>query len=274
MMGVVASGIGVGQLIVPPLSNWLISIYGWRISYLTIGSLCMVIIMASTRFLKRDPKQMGLLPDGEGQAEKGISPIKDQGLPLREAIRTRQFWMFCLILLPWIFSLIIVLVHGVIHAIGLGLSPASAANILAIIGVAGIAGRLAFGRLADTIGIKPVLIISLALTVVAFLWLLVAKGMWQLYLFAIIFGIAYGTFETLHSPIIAELFGLGSLGSIFGVVLAIGSIGFVSGPVIAGHIFDVSGSYQTAFVICVVMSFVSLAVALLLPLKRAKYKTA
>ena len=274
MMGVVVSGIGVGQLTIPPLANWLISNYGWRISYLIVGSICMVTIIICAQFLKHDPSQIGLLPDGESKPkqENPITAAEAKEFSVHEAVSTKQFWLFCIVFLPWMFCLSVILVHGVIHAIGLGMSPTSAAYILSIIGIAGIVGRLAFGRLADLIGIKPVLIISLGLMSLAFFWLIVAKEMWMLYLFAAIFGIAYGTFEILQSPIVAELFGLSSLGTIFGIALAIGSIGFVIGPVVAGYIFDVTNNYQIAFVICTALSLISLASALLLPLTKTKGK--
>ncbi len=270
MMGIVTSGIGVGQLIIPPLANWLISAYSWRISFLIIGGMSMGIIIISAQFLRGDPNQIGQLPYGENEAKQEVLAAEAREFSVREAIRTKQFWMLCVIFIPWIFCLSVVMIHMVIHAIGLGMSPASAANILAIIGIAGIIGRLALGRLADVIGIKPVLIISFVLYSIAFLWLLIARETWMLFLFAVIFGISYATFETLHSPIIAELFGLSSLGAISGVIFATSSIGFTFGPVIAGYIFDVTGSYQRAFLICAVMTFISLTSAVLLPLTRGK----
>lgn len=270
MMGIVTSGIGVGQLIYPPVVNWLISTYGWRMSFLIIGSITMGIIMISVQFLRRDPYQIGQLPYGESAAKQGGPVVEARGFSLREAIRTRQFWLFCVIFISFSFCFSVVLVHSVIHAIRLGMSPASAANILAIIGITGIVGRLAFGRLADVIGLKPVLIISFVLMPIAFLWLVIAGEMWMVYLFAAIYGISYVVFEFLMSPIIADLFGVSFLGTISGVALAIGGIGFTLGPVVAGYIFDVTSSYQLAFLICATVAFIGLICSMLLPLTRGK----
>ena len=269
MLGIVASGIGVGQLIIPPTASWLISAYGWRISYLVLGAICMIITIISAQFLRQDPNQSGLAPYEKRNTQE-TSVLETRGLSASEAIRTRQFWLFCGIWLPWMFCLSVILVHIVIHATGLGMAPASAASIIAIIGITGIVGRLALGHLADLIGLKPVLILCLSLSSASFLWLLITGEAWMLYLFAAIFGIAYGTFEVLQSPIMAQLFGLGSFGSIFGIALAFSSIGFITGPVVAGHIFDITGSYQVAFIICAAMTFISLASAALLPITRAK----
>ena len=272
MIGVAVSGIGVGQLIYPPVANWLISAYDWRMSFLLMGGTTMGIIMISAQFLRRDPGQIGLSPYGESEAKQEYPVVETSGLSLREAIRTKQFWVFGMIYLSWTFCLSTVLVHSVIHAIGLGISPASAANILAIIGVTGIIGRLVFGRLADIIDIKPVLLISFLLMSIDFLWLVIAGEIWMVYLFAAIFGISYGAFEILQSPIIARLFGLSSLGTILGVVHTFASIGLGLGSVVTGYIFDVSGSYQVAFLICAAMAFICVISAALLPLTRGKKK--
>lgn len=270
MMGIFISGIGVGQLIMPPVANWLISAYGWRLSCLVIGSILMGIIVISAQFLRRDPYQMGLLAYGESKAKQENPVIEAGGIYLREAICTRQFWIYCVILITFSFCFSVVLVHSVIHAIGLGMTPASAANILAIIGIAGIISRLAFGRLADIIGMKLVLTLSFVLMSVAFLNLAMAGEIWMIYLFAAIYGISYVVFEILMSPIMAELFGLSSLGTITGVSFAIGGTGFIFGPVVSGYIFDISGSYQVAFLICAAMAIIATIFAALLPLTRSK----
>jgi MFS family permease len=256
MMGIVTSGIGVGQLLYPPLVSRLISTYGWRLSYLIMGGVSMVVILISAWFLKRNPAQL-----------EPLSP-EVSGASVSEAVRTRRFWMFCGAFLSWMFCLGVVLVHSVVHAIDLGMAPKDAANILAIIGVAGIIGRPAFGRLADKVGIKPALQISLFLLAVNFLWLVLARETWMIHLFAAVFGIAYGTFEMLESSIVADLFGLGGLSTILGVAFAFGAVGFILGPVVAGHIFDVAGSYHLAFLISAVMALLSLTSASLLPLSR------
>ena len=270
MMAIVTSGIGVGQLIVPVGANWLISAYGWRTSYLIIGSISMGIIVIAAQFLRKSPSQKGQLPYGESKTKQEGSIEEPEGLSVREAMRTKQFWMYCGIFFSWVFLLSFVMVHSVIHAIGLGLSSASAANIMAIIGITGIIGRLMFGRLSDKIGMKPVLIISFGLLSIGFLILLGAEGMWMIYLFAATFGISYGTVEVLESPIAANLFGLSSLGAVSGAVFAVGSIGIIIWPVIAGYIFDVTGSYHVAILICAAVGIIGTIFSVLLPLVRGK----
>ena len=161
-------------------------------------------------------------------------------------------------------------VHIVIHAIGLGMSPSRATSVLIIIGITGIAGGLISGRLADVLGMKPVLLTSFVLMFLASLSIIIAAEAWVIFLFAFLFGIAYGTFETMQSQIIVELFGLNSVGTIFGAALSISTIGYTLGPIVAGHLFDITNSYQIAFSICALMALVSIVSAVFLPLTPRK----
>jgi len=264
-LGIVASGIGVGQLIFPPAATWLISFHGWRLSYLILGGICMGGVILAAQFLRQNPKEKGTTAHSEERAMKN-KQAGTSDFSTREAVRSRQFWIFCGMFSSWIFCLAVILVHIVIHATGTGMPPTSAANIIAIIGITGIGGRLLLGHFADVIGLKPVLILCLALSSAAFLCLVIAQGEWMIYLFAALFGIAYGTFEVLHAPIMAQLFGLASFGTIFGIALTFSSLGLILGPVVAGYIFDTTSSYHLVFLICIGMSFISLGCAALLPL--------
>ena len=270
MMGIVSAGIGAGQIIFPPLANWLIHTYGWRVSYAVVGSLSMVVIVGCAQLLKPPPTRRTLSNPGEEDGVTSASADASGDLSLSEALRTRQFWMICVVFFSILFALGIVLVHIVIHAIGLGMSPAGAANILAVIGVMGIIGRVSLGRLADRIGNRSVFVISSILMLIAFIWIALTREPWTIYAFAVIFGVAYSTLEALHSPMIAELFGLRALGTLSGATLAVGLIGLGIGPTLAGYLFDVRGSYRIAFLICAVIALASVLSAALLPTNRGR----
>ncbi len=78
----------------------------------------------------------------------------------------------------------------------------------------------------------------------------------MLFLFAIIYGFAHGGLFTVMSPTVAELFGTGSHGLLFGMVLFSGTLGGAIGPLMAGRIFDLTGSYQLVFLILTAMALV------------------
>jgi len=254
MTGIVASGSGIGTTLLSLVASRLISVYGWRISYMVVGSGVLMLLMLAAQFLRRDPAQAGQLPYGEDEVKGESLNSQAREFSLQEAIQTGQFWLVCAIFLCFGFNLYTIVVHIVPHAIDLGISPIIAANIMVIIGGVNAAGRIMIGYGSDRIGIKPSLLISFILMGTALLWVMVAKEVWMLYLFAIIFGFGQGGLATLTSTVTAELFGLRSLGTIVGVVMFSFTLGGAIGPLLAGNIFDISGNYNLAFLICTIIS--------------------
>jgi hypothetical protein len=81
------------------------------------------------------------------------------------------------------------------------------------------------------------------------LWLVPAVEAWRLYLFVVVFGFAYGGLGVVESPLAASLFGLGSHGLIYGVLIVGWTMGGAASPFVTGYVFDVTGSYQAAFLL-------------------------
>ena len=108
------------------------------------------------------------------------------------------------------------------------------------------------------------MIITFIMLTIAFLWLQIAGEVWMLYLFATVYGFGQGAMYTLISPIIAEVFGLSSLGVIFGAILLCSSIGGAAGPIVAGYIFDITESYQIGFLVLIAASAVALVLSMLI----------
>jgi len=150
------------------------------------------------------------------------------------------------------------MVHTVPHVIDQGTTAIIAASVLTVIGGGSLAGRVLMGILGDRMGTRLSFAICFMGTSVALLWLLVAEEVWMLYLFATVFGFASGGMYALGSPMAAEFFGLRSHGVIFGVAIFGGAVGGAIGPTLAGHIFDISGSYQLAFLTCAILGVVGL----------------
>jgi len=264
MSGILKVGGGAGMLIMPLVANWLISGYNWRFSYIILGSIVMSVVIPAALFLRRDPAQKGLLPYGANEADASSLNSAEEGFSLQEAMHIRQFWILCAICGLFLFCAQTILVHIAPHAIDLDITAATAASILATIGGISMVGRFVMGSVGDRVGNKLAITICVIILVVALFWLQSARELWMLYLFAAIYGFAHGGFFTLLSPMVAELFGLSSHGIIFGTVFFSGTVGGAIGPPLAGRIFDVTGSYQLAFLICAVVSGIALTLALLL----------
>ena len=263
MTGIIKAGAGINMLIMPLVANWLVFNYDWRTSYIVIGFVALVFSVLAAQFLRRDPGQKGLLPDGDKVEGKNLN-LEATRFSLKKAIHTRQFWILSAIYFLFVLCAHTLITHIYPHVVDLGIAEATAANILATIGGASIAGRFIMGSASDRVGNKLTLIITLAMLGVALFWLLVAREAWMLYTFAALYGFAHGSLFTLISPIVAELFGLSSHGVIFGTVTFIGTVGGTIGPVMAGYIFDVTSSYQLGFIILAATSVIGIMLASLL----------
>jgi len=262
--GIVLAGMGISGLITPLVVNWLVSAYDWRVSCLALGSLVLVVGVLAAQFLRRDPAQMGQVPyGGNGGGEQGLK-AGTEGFSLREAAHTRQFWVVVAMFFCLGFCFFTIMVHIVPHATDLGISAASAANILAAMGGAIIAGNIVLGGTGDRIGNRLVCVISFILISADLFWLVSVTEVWMFYLFAMVISFAVGGCTTAESPLVAKLFGLSSHGLLLGIVSFGFTIGAAIGPFLTGYIFDVTGSYQAAFLVCAAISIVGLVLSVVL----------
>ena len=268
--GIVASGIGIGSLLLSPLVSQLIFAYGWRTTYVILSIIALVVIIVAAQFLKRDPRQIGLSPYGEMTTAQIATP-QFQNLSYQQAIRTRQFWVLCVINFLFGYSQPTMMVHIVPYATGLGFPHIAAAGILAIIGAASIFGRVIIGGISDRIRVRYSLIAILVLLLLSLSWLQFADNLWALSIFGIAFGFAWGGMSALQALVAVELFGLTALGMIVGIFAFSFCLGGLFGPTITGYMFDLFGSYQQAFLICAIAALAALiSVMWLTPLKRGR----
>ncbi len=194
--GIVLAGIGVGTAIMPGPANYFITTYGWSMSYIIIGAAALVFIVLAALLLRRRPAEMGLAPYGGEEAAKAPKPGTEKGgISLREATRTRPFWVLFVITILFATCLYMVMIHIVPNATDLEISPAVAAKFLAVIGVSTIVGRLGMGWLSDAIGRKLSLAICLFGQAAAVFALMGISGVAAFYVFAVVFGLAYGGFN-------------------------------------------------------------------------------
>ncbi len=261
MSGIVISGIGVGTMVMPTLASHLIATYSWRTSYLIIGIIVMVVLVSAGQLLSRDPSKMGLQPYGASEIKQPNPVLEFGGLTLGEAVQTRRFWMLVIMLFFFGFGQISVMTHVVSGAIGAGIPALAAANIMAFIGGLGAVGRIGMGSASDRIGNKPAAIISFVLLTTALLWLAFARQLWEFSLSAAMFGFGYGALMAVMSPMVAEMFGLKSHGAILGALTFTITTGGAIGPLVTGRMFDVTGAYFSAFLLCTILMGAGLILA-------------
>ena len=261
--GIVKAGAGVGIFVMPLVITALIKNSGWRSTALTIGIAAIAIMVISAQFLRR-PGEQKVLSGGGTRPVKNAAKTGSLGLSLREALKTQQFWMLCLVYAALYYAFQAVQYHIVPYAEDAGMPVARAAFIISIIGVVSIAGRLLSGFVGDKWGNRFGFILTTLVLIAALIWLQLASGPATFYVFAGFYGIFHGAFTTLASPILAALFGTRSLGSIFGVTQFFGAVFGGLGGFLTGALHDNLGSYNVAYLICLALGVLALVVMFLI----------
>ncbi len=262
MTGLVKVGTGAGQFTFPILASFLIVSFDWKIAFISIGAFGFIALIIIAQFLRRDPESSNS-SFNNNLASKSMS--QNQGLSFSKSLKTYELWQICLTNLLLVFCLMSILIHIVPHARDIGISSHKAAGVLSAIGAMSMLGRFYSGLAIDRIGSKLTMCICFGFLVVSLLWLIKADVLWKLYLFAGIYGIGHGGFFTAISPIMVELFGIRSHGSLFGMVVFFGTTGGAIGPILTGYLFDMTQSYIMSFWLLVIVSCISFG--LLLSLK-------
>ncbi len=255
-LGIAGSGAGMGMLAWAPLATFLIDNFDWRMAYIIMGVVVMLVVLPLSQLLKRDPHEIRTLPDGEeadltpaplaGRKAEGIASLPAR-LRMVEVFKARSFWLIMFIWFGFATNLSLVITHLVPHITDLGFSAEKAAAIFGLIGGASIFGRVLMGAVSDRIGGKKACIIAALIQAVSMLWLVWWHDMRIFYLFAVVFGFAYGGMAPLIPEIVADAFGLDKIGSILGTVELGFGAGSAVGSAMGGLIFDVRHSYSVAF---------------------------
>ncbi|MGH6918906.1 MAG: MFS transporter, partial [Geminicoccaceae bacterium] len=166
---------------------------------------------------------------------------------LASARRTVALWLLTAVFTMTFLVVFLPMVHVVPFALDLGIPPVRAALVLSLIGAGSLAGRLLSGAISDRLGRVPTLGTALSMQALAFLGFLASTGVGLLYPSAMLFGLSWGGASILFPAIVGDFFGRLAVGTIFGLVWAIAASAAAFGPVVAGYLYDVTGSYGGAF---------------------------
>ncbi len=240
-VGFAVAGIGVGTLVVAPLTERLIERYGWRDTYLYLAAAAAVLLALAAVGARRPP-----VADGDDGTSGG---------PLLARIRSsRPFLVLYVAILftssglfvPFVFMADYVAERGIDGSGGL---------LVGLIGLSSVIGRLGLGAMAARIEPMKLFYSSLATMAASYLvWLTAADRYWQLVLFALVLGVAYGGFIALSPVVAAQLFGVAGLGGVLGALYTAAGVGGFIGPPAAGALIDRFGYSTTLVVTCVASS--------------------
>lgn len=266
-LGIVSIGMGLGAFVMVNLAQYLISMYGWRMAFLISGIIIWVVVLGCVPFVKNKPQDIGLLPDGENpKAAPAASGSAQAAAPgeevwkVSEYIRTWAFWSIALTFMTVCFGAMIILVHMVPHATDIGYKASRAAFILSVMMMSSLGGRFVFGYFADKVNPTKMMAFQLFwmfLAMFILLYWIGIKNEAMFYAFVIIYGFPYGAVASVTAAVTGRLFGAASFGAIFGGVFFAGTFGTGFGPLAAGWIYDVTKSYDIAFLIASSLNLLS-----------------
>ncbi len=254
-LGILLGGFNVGAMATPAVV-WLIAARGWRSAALIIGSIMLMVQIPLSRVLRHRPESYGYLPDGMTEektkeietSSRKESTVAEHNFTPIQAVRTQSFWFISLAYACRNMITAAVPVHLIPFIQDLGYSAAVGGNMMAIMGASALIGRIVMGHLADIFPKRYAFASCMIVLGISVFILSSAQSVWQLVLWAVLYGPAYGVGAPIMSATIADYYGRKFFGTINGLTHIAMALTTVVGPVFAGYMFDVTGSYRLAFV--------------------------
>ena len=265
---------GAGGFVLPPLVAWLITIIGWRFVWVSLGAIHLVLaVIIGGLLIRNRPEDMGQLPDGGVTEVAQETTSRDQTTgrvyqtpvdwKTGDALRSSVLWMTVAFTAANMFSLNILSTHQVAYIQDLGFSPVAAATALgSVVGIS-IAGRLLIGFLGSRIEGRYLAALCLAGFSAGIIILMNAQTLPFIYLYVVATGFSIGGLLVIRPTIIGAYYGRAYYAQILGWTAPIGALLSSVGPLVAGFIYDNTGSYMKVFTVATAVLGVGLVCALL-----------
>lgn len=256
---------GLASPIFIPLAGWLVPRVGWRETLVLFGltHLCIALPLALV-LVRRHPEDMGLFPDGARSAEEAAAtPLT--GVSVQRAVRRVPFWTLTLTNVIALLGSNVLFAHQVAYMIDRGQDPGMAATLAGMVGVASLPGRYLFNVMSDRFEPQVLLGISQAVLALGVVLLALANSTGWLIAYLVVYGSAFGTAGGLTASVRAAHFGRRAFGAISAIQGYPGLGGAALGPVLAGWLYDHSGTYQLSLAVVAALYVVSAAAMLLTP---------
>lgn len=258
--GLASAGIGAGTVAVPLIATAAIALLQWRGAMRALALGVLLLGLCATWLLKRAPAASAARSD------------QIPGLSLARALRDQRFWWLYLSIVLASPTMFIPFAHVSAAARDMGIDAASAVGLVGLIGIGSLVGRFVIGALADRLGRTLTLLlmqVSMGLCFVAWFG---AASYPMLVFFALWFGLSYGGIVSLLPAISMDLFGARAVAGIIGTLYSGAALGNLLGPVLAGSVFDHTGSYAPVLWACMGLSALAAAAsARLLAWRTAAY---
>jgi MFS family permease len=247
-------GISVAQAALIPFAAWIIANYGWRLSFIVLGTLVIIGVALPGYFIFREsPESIGLKKDGDrlDLNEKGESVQTEssggEGWTATDALRTRSFRCIMASYFFVIGGTQVMLTFVVPHFVRLGIDPLLASTAMGVVGIMSLVGSFAFGFISDWLGRRrTIAIASGGMAVSMLISTIIPPNIVWLYAWVALYGSTYGGAPEQFASIVTDYFGRREDVGLFAFVHCVGAIGGGLFPLIGGYLADVTGSYYAS----------------------------
>ncbi len=241
-VAICASGNYVAGAVWPPIVQWGIEAFGWRPTYMAMGVVCGAGIALLSLRMRLRPPQVDLAP--AARVTMALAP--DTHRPFGLAPSQAQSLLFIAGIACCV-AMAMPQVHIVAYCVDLGFGAARGAEMLSLMLVCGIVSRLVSGLICDRIGGIRTLLLGSVLQGVALLMFLPFDGLVPLYVISAMFGLFQGGIVPSYAIIVREYFPPQEAGARVGALVMATLVGMALGGWMSGWVFDLTGSYQAAF---------------------------
>ena len=275
-MGLAFAGAGVGAIIIFPWMQHTIEISGWRFACVILAIVIFfVLIPLNILFQRHRPRDLGLEVDGGKIANEFVGKVRQQNIESRivnrewvktewtpkKAMCTSNFWWLVVAFATALYVWYAVQVHQTRYLLDIGISQEGAALALGLVGITGVGGQILVGALSDRFGRELAWTAALLGFLVTYIILFLLRSYpsdWLMYVMVGLQGfIGYGL-AAVFGSVPAELFSGKNYGKIFGFIGAFSNMGAAIGPWATGIFFDVTGNYEFAFIVAMVLCSISI----------------
>lgn len=255
-MGIAYLGIGAGGAIVPLLATKLESNLGWQYALSMLGVLIIVIAFPMVFLIKDN--------SGKTKEEKKQEvPVK-----MKQVLRNPNFYLLAFGSMCSIGAVGGIGQHIKLYLRDLGFAQGQAAQIMSVVLLSSLVGRVLMGWLADIVNRKYVMMLIYLIVAIAIFSLLLPAFPGKIYLFAIVFGVGLGGDYMIIPLMAGDLFGVKALGRVMGIILVADGIAESFFPVLVGYLYNDVSRYSVGFTILICVALLGVAIISFLPKSR------
>jgi MFS family permease len=236
-IAIMLTGSGTGSIVLPIIAQHIITAYGWRTAYLSLGGLALLGFPLTALLVRNRPA---------ASAPAAIAHPSVKPASITSVLRARVFWVIAIAILLAAFSMNATIAHLAKLLTGRGVTPASAALALSMLGISGMFGRIITGHLLDRLFAPMVALVVLIISALGVVVVAYATTAPIGIAGAFLMGFGSGSEADTVPYLIAKYFGRARFSTLYGLSWTAYAIGGALGPVVLGHAFDMAGVYRPA----------------------------